>query len=118
MDGAAVASDELEQIATSFASPALAAASAYAHGSVCLARDDPSAALPHLRTAWRGWLSQGARYEAALARMRIGQAFRAMDDEDSAAAELAVAGRTFEELGAEPARRRWSGCSAAHGPTS
>ena len=103
-DAAATAADELEAIAASFASPALAAAAAYAHGVVSLARDDPSDALSHLRTAWRGWLHLGARYEAARARTRIGEAFRAMGDEDSARAELVVAGRTFDELGAILAR--------------
>ena len=105
VDAAATAAEELEEIATSFVSSALSAAASFARGSVSLARDEPSDALNHLRTAWRGWLEQGARYEAAWARTRIGQAFRAMDDEDSAAAELQVAGRTFADLGASLAQR-------------
>ena len=105
VDAAATAAEELDGIATAFVSPALSAAASFAHGSVSLARDDPSDALNHLRTAWRDWLKQGARYEAAWARTRIGQAFRAMDDEDSAAAELQVAGRTFADLGASLAQR-------------
>jgi ATP/maltotriose-dependent transcriptional regulator MalT len=104
LDGAAAAADELDQIATTFGSAALSAAAAYAKGSVSLAHPDPAAALPLLRQAWRIWLDLGARYHAAWARARIGQAFRAMGDEDSARAELVVAGRTFEELGAAPAQ--------------
>jgi ATP/maltotriose-dependent transcriptional regulator MalT len=104
LDDASAAADELDQIATGFGSAALSAAAAYANGSVALARPDPAAALPHLRRAWRLWLDLGARYHAAWARARIGQAFRAMGDEDSARAELVVAGRTFEELGAAPAQ--------------
>ena len=104
LDAASAAADELEGIAAGFGSVALSAAAAYAKGSVALARPDPAAALPHLRQAWRTWLDLGARYQAAWARARIGQAFRAMGDEDSARAELVVAGRTFDELGASPAR--------------
>lgn len=105
LDTAVACADELAQIASDFASPAVSASAAYVQGVVRLARDEPADALTHLRTAWRGWLDLGAKYEAAWARTRIGQAFRAMDDEDSAAAELTVAGRTFAELGASPAVR-------------
>jgi ATP/maltotriose-dependent transcriptional regulator MalT len=104
LDGAAAAADELDQIATAFGSAALSAAAGYARGSVALARSDPAEAISHLRQAWRTWLDLGARYHAAWARARIGQAFRAMGDEDSARAELVVARRTFEELGAAPAQ--------------
>ena len=103
-DASAAAADELDQVATSFGSVALSASASYAKGSVELARSEPAAALPQLRLAWRTWLDLGARYDAARARTRIGQAFRAMGDEDSARAELVVAGRTFDELGAIPAR--------------
>ena len=103
LDAADTAADELGQIASGFGLVPLSASAAFAKGSVALARSDPKAALPHLRQAWRTWLDLGARYHAARARTRIGQAFRVMGDEDSARAELAVAGRTFEELGAAPA---------------
>jgi ATP/maltotriose-dependent transcriptional regulator MalT len=104
LEGAAAAADELDQIATTFGSAALSASAAYAKGLVALAHPDAATALPLLRQAWRLWLDLGARYHAAWARARIGQAFRAMGDEDSARAELVVAGRTFEELGAAPAQ--------------
>jgi DNA-binding CsgD family transcriptional regulator len=104
LDGASAAADELDQIATSFGSAALSASAAHARGCVALASSDPAAALPQLRLAWRRWLDLGDRYHAAWSRTRIGQAFRAMGDEESARAELVVAGRTFDELGAVPAR--------------
>ena len=104
IDGAAAAAEELERVASGFGTAALSASAEYAKGSVSLARSEAGAALPHLRLAWRSWLDLGARYQAAWARARIGQAFRAMGDEDSAKAELVVAGRTFEEIGAAPAR--------------
>ena len=104
LDGASAAADELDQIATSFGLVALSASAAYARGSVALARSEPAEAVPQLRLAWRTWLDLGARYHAAWARTRIGQAFRAMGDEDSARAELVVAGRTFDDIGAVPAR--------------
>ena len=103
LDAAAAAADELGQIASGFGLVPLSASAAYAKGTVALARSDPKSALPDLRLAWRTWLDFGARYHAAWARARIGQSFRVMGDEDSARAELAVAGRTFEELGAVPA---------------
>lgn len=99
-DVARAASDELDSIAASFRCASLGAAAAYARGTMALAESDPAGALPPLRQAWKVWLDLGARYDAARARTRIGLAFRALGDEDSAAAELAVARRTFVELGA------------------
>jgi len=104
LGGASAAADELDGIATSFGSAALSASAAHARGCVALASSDPAAALPQLRLAWRRWLDLGDRYHAAWSRTHIGQAYRAMGDEESARAELVVAGRTFDELGAVPAR--------------
>ena len=110
---ARAAADELAGLARGFGCEALEAAGAYAVGSVLMAAGhpgDPGAvggaaeALPHLRRAWKLWIDLGARYEAAWARARIGLACRALGDEDSAVSELAVASRTFAEIGAEPAR--------------
>jgi len=105
VDAAEAAAGELETLAADFGSAALNASAAYARGTIVVARDEPAAALPHLRRAWRVWLDLGARYDAARARTRIALAFRALGDEDSALAELAVACRVFGELGASPAQR-------------
>lgn len=96
-DAAAV---ELAEIATSFESPSLNARAACARGAVALASGDPAAALPSLRRGWQLWQEHGARYDAARARTLIGLAFRELGDDDSAAAELTVARRSFHELGA------------------
>ncbi|MDQ3155522.1 MAG: response regulator transcription factor, partial [Actinomycetota bacterium] len=105
IDAARAAADELTAIATSFGSEVLGAAAAHAEGVTALAESEPANALPDLKRAWKTWIGLGARYEAARARSRIGLAFRALGDEDSAASELAVALRTFAELGALPAVR-------------
>lgn len=99
------AADELVSIAESFECESVSSMAAYAAGLVALADDDPAAALTHLRRAWKGWIDAEARYDAARARVRIALALRTLGDEVSARSELSVAGRTFAELGAEPARR-------------
>lgn len=107
VDAARLAADELVALAGAFGSEALDAAGAYAVGSVCLAGGEPDGAaqaLPHLRRAWRLWVDFGSRHEAAWARVRIALACRALGDEDSALSELGVAGRTFDDIGAAPAR--------------
>jgi ATP/maltotriose-dependent transcriptional regulator MalT len=98
LEAAGAAADELSEIAASFESPPLTARAACALGAVALARGDPTDALPALRRGWHLWQQLGARYDAARARALIGMSFRALGDEDSAAAELAVARRTFSDL--------------------
>jgi ATP/maltotriose-dependent transcriptional regulator MalT len=97
---AGAAADELDEIAASFEIPPLFARAACARGALTLAAGDPAGALPSLRRGWQLWQQLGARYDAARARTLIGLAFRALGDNDSAAAELAVARRTFQDLGA------------------
>jgi len=94
------AAAELDEIATAFESPPLAARAACARGAVALASGDAVAALPSLRRGWQLWQQHGARYDAARARVLIGLAFRELGDDDSAAAELTVARRTLQDLGA------------------
>jgi DNA-binding NarL/FixJ family response regulator len=58
-----------------------------------------------LRRARAVWERLGERYETARCRVLVGRALRALGDDESAAAELAVARRSFAELGAAPAER-------------
>ena len=95
---AGAAADELDSIAAAFDTPPLTARAACARGAVTLASGDPAGALPSLRRGWQLWQQLGARYDAARARTLIGLAFRALGDDDSAVAELAVARRTFRDL--------------------
>ena len=105
---------ELGEIATVYDTAALHARSAYAHGAVDLADGIPDAALPLLRQAWQGWCDLNAPYEAACARVLIGLACRALQDEGSAVMELDAAGHTFAQLGAFPDLAR---TEALIGPT-
>ncbi|HEY3530497.1 MAG TPA: LuxR C-terminal-related transcriptional regulator [Nocardioides sp.] len=103
---AGTAAEELDAIAASFDCPSLTARASCARGAVTLAAGDPNGALPSLRRGWQLWQQLGARYDAARARTLIGLAFRALGDEDSAAAELGVARRTFHDLDARADVRR------------
>ena len=55
-----------------------------------------------LRQALGAWLELEAPYEAATTRVLVGQACRALGDQDAFAMELDAARNVFEELGAEP----------------
>ncbi len=55
-----------------------------------------------LRQAERTWHELEAPYESARVRALVGQACRALGDEDTAALELEAARETFERLGAGP----------------
>jgi DNA-binding NarL/FixJ family response regulator len=104
-EAADAAARELGTLADDIGCDALAAEAGYATGLALLADNHPGEALAPLRRAWKTWLALGARYDAARARVQIAVAFRAMGDEESALSELAVAERTFAELGATPAQR-------------
>ena len=98
-------SAELSEIAAGFGCIALRAMASRAAGHVALTRGDHAAAIPELRRAGRIWNELGAPYEAARCGVLLGRALRALGDEDSAAAELATARRTFAALDAGPAER-------------
>ena len=90
----------LSAIAEEIGTPALHARSAYARGAVHLSEGSAETALPALRHAWRLWQDLDAPYEAARTRVLVGQACRALHDEDTAVMELEAARLVFQHLGA------------------
>lgn len=99
-DAAQQAATELEAIAVDFESPSLRAAAALAHGRICLAGDDASAASAHLRRALEQWQRLDVPYEVATTRLLLGQASRIAGDEEGALGSFAAAETIFEHLGA------------------
>ncbi len=102
VEEARTASRELEEIARSLDAGVLNAMAAQALGAVELADDQGHAAIRSLRRAFDLWQQIGAPYAAARVRVLIGQACRALGDEDSAELELSAARTVFEGLGAAP----------------
>ncbi|CAN5196628.1 LuxR C-terminal-related transcriptional regulator [soil metagenome] len=92
--------DELGDLAKEFESSMLRAMHSHGRGAVELAAGDAGAALVSLRHAAQEWQELEAPYEAARARVLVGQACQALGDEDAFALELDAARGTFEELGA------------------
>jgi DNA-binding CsgD family transcriptional regulator len=102
VDDAREASREFEGIAADYESDMLRAMQTQARGAVELAAGDASAALVDLRQAAQAWQELEAPYEAARARVLVGQACRALGDDDAFALEFGAARNAFEELGATP----------------
>jgi DNA-binding CsgD family transcriptional regulator len=96
---------ELEEIADGFEGAVVPASAAQARGAVDLARGDAAAALTALREAERTWQELEAPYERARVRELVGQACRALGDEDTAVLELEAARALLAELRAVPAAR-------------
>jgi DNA-binding NarL/FixJ family response regulator len=97
---AAAAEAELAATAATYATSGLEAMAATARGVVLLAEGRAEQALPVLRDSCRRWHELGAVYDAAGTRVRLAEAYRALGDETSAAAEVAQAEATYERLGA------------------
>jgi DNA-binding CsgD family transcriptional regulator len=106
---ARAACGELQTIADRLATELLAPCAACACGAVALAEGNPRAALAPLGRAFELWRALDAPYEAARARVLIGQACRALGDEESAALEIEAARAEFERLGAMPDLKRLDG---------
>ena len=100
LDDAAAAASELAETASTYATSGLEAMAAAARGAVLLAEDRAEEALPVLRDACRRWQELGAAYDAAGTCVRLAEAYRALDDDASAAAEVARAEAMYERLGA------------------
>ncbi|MDQ1478843.1 MAG: hypothetical protein QOE62_4072, partial [Actinomycetota bacterium] len=91
--------EELESIASDFASPALNAAALSTRGRIQLASNDRSACAT-LRESAERWQELGVPHEVATARMLQGAACRHAGDRDGAATSFEAARAIFEQLGA------------------
>ncbi|MGH2711163.1 MAG: adenylate/guanylate cyclase domain-containing protein [Actinomycetota bacterium] len=100
LPAADAAASELEKVAEEFGTEALRAAAACARANVRIAEGDGAAALRSAREGWKLWQSLEAPYESALARVCMGQAYRASRDEDAAVRELDAARSALQKLGA------------------
>jgi DNA-binding NarL/FixJ family response regulator len=100
LDEAADAASELAATAATCATSGLETMACTAHGAVLLAEGRAAEALPVLRDACRRWRELGAAYDAAGTCVRLAEAYRALGDETSAAAERAQAEAAYERLGA------------------
>ena len=100
VDAARDACAELDAIAEGHEDGVLGAMAALARGTVEMDSGNTELALGAFRHAGRVWQQLGAPYEAARARMLVGQACRALGDEDTASLEVEAARAAFSELGA------------------
>lgn len=100
------AADELETTAASYGSQMLDAMTAQSQGMVRVTADEPGDALPLLRQALEQWHALDVPYEAARVHVLIGQASRALGDEEGARSEWTAARETFADLNAQPDLKR------------
>ena len=105
LDDAVAAASELEATAATYATSGLEAMAAAARGAVLLAEGQAEEALPVLREACRRWHELGAAYDAAGTCVRLAEAYQALGDAVSAAAEVKRAKAVYERLGVHP--RAW-----------
>jgi class 3 adenylate cyclase len=101
LDTAAGAVEELERIADQYQSPILCATAARASGMLALARGDADDAEDQMLRAYKLWAEADVPYEAALARVQLGQAYRKRGAQELARLEFQAAHRTLSKLGAE-----------------
>jgi class 3 adenylate cyclase len=106
LEPAEEAAQELDRIAEAYGSDLMRAAAACAHAMIEIASGDGAAGLQSARRGWRLWQELEAPYEAAMARVSMGLAYRASGDEDGARSELRAAMPALERLGATADARR------------
>ena len=102
LEAARQARDELRELAQACDSDLLRAVVAQGDGAIALAEGHGQAALDPLRRAFELWERLEAPHEAARARVLVGQACRALGDDEAAELELGAARSVFERLGARP----------------
>jgi len=93
---------ELQELAEVFDADMLRAVAAQAEGAILLAEGDARAALGSLRRAFELWERLEAPYDSARVRVLIGQACRALGDDEAGGLECGAARAAFEQLGARP----------------
>ena len=96
------ARDELRELAQAFDADVLRAVASQADGAIALAEGNARAALDPLRCAFELWERLETPYEAARVRVLIGQACRALGDDEAAGLEHGAARSVFGRLGARP----------------
>lgn len=99
---ARAAADELEVVAARFQSKALVACAVVARARVRLAEGEVGEAQQLFSEAAQAWNAVGAPYEAAVARMGLADAHRALGNEHGAALELMAARSTLAQIALEP----------------
>jgi DNA-binding CsgD family transcriptional regulator len=102
IEAAREASRDLEDLARGFDTAVPDAMAAQARGVVELAEGNAQAAIVLLRRAFDVWQRIEAPYAAARVRVLIGEASRALGDEDGASLEFGAAKSIFGRLGAVP----------------
>ena len=118
IDEARRVSDEVRELAQAFDTDVLRALVAQADGAIAIAGGDARAALDPLRRAFEWWEQLEAPYEAARVRVLIGQACRALGDDETAGLEHKAARSVFERLGARPDLARLDSLGAPLQPAS
>jgi DNA-binding NarL/FixJ family response regulator len=100
--GAEAAARDLTEIANGMQNEILDAMAAHARGALLLAREDATAAIGPLRSAFATWQRVGAPYIAARIRVLVADALERLGDADGAELERDAARAVFRELEASP----------------